>query len=124
MISRTYHRIMNRNRQLMYIALKGSPDNYQEAGRLPRHLRELLTRYFTAMMEKKKLATPNLEMSVFSFMAMSYGVFFSADDGKEALPDPMLQNFIKEIRIFARALTPSPFFAPYASKYLHCNSTT
>ncbi len=108
LISRTYHKIMNRNRKLLYIALKGSSrEIYQKAGRLPQHLRTLLTQYFTAMMEKKKLTTPNLEMTVFSFMAMNYGAFFSADDGKEPLPEQTLHDFIEEsVRLFARALTP------------------
>ncbi|MBB6690070.1 helix-turn-helix transcriptional regulator [Cohnella xylanilytica] len=108
LISRTYHKIMNRNRKLLYMALKGSSKEiYQKAGRLPQHLRTLLTRYFAVMMDKKKLSTPHLEMTVFSFMAMNYGAFFSADDGKEALPEQTLDEFIEEsVRLFARALTP------------------
>ncbi|WP_199613791.1 TetR/AcrR family transcriptional regulator [Paenibacillus alkalitolerans] len=111
LISRTYHKIMNRNRKLLYIAQKGSSslpqEIYQEAGRHPRHLRNLLTNYLTAMMEKNKVMTANPEMTAMSFMWMNYGAFYSGLNAKGASPDQPLDDFIEEsVRLFARALTP------------------
>ncbi|MBB6735318.1 TetR/AcrR family transcriptional regulator [Cohnella zeiphila] len=111
LISRTYHRIMNRNRKLFFIAHKGSsvlPDEvYQEAARHPRHLRDLLTGYFRTMAEQKKVVTPNPEMTAMSFMWMNYGSFMSGLKADETTPERMLNDFIEEsVRLFARALTP------------------
>lgn len=111
LISQTYHKIMNRNRKLLSIALKGSsklPEEvYQEMGRHPRLLKELLARYFSDMVEKKKALTPNPEMTALSFMWMNFGAFVSSLDAKEGAPEEKLQSFIEEsVRLFARALTP------------------
>ncbi|MBD0380487.1 TetR/AcrR family transcriptional regulator [Paenibacillus sedimenti] len=111
LISRIYHKIMNRNRKLLYISQKGSSslpqEIYQEAGRHPRHLRNLLTNYLTTMMEKNMVMTPNPEMTAMSFMWMNYGAFFSSLNATGASPDQSLHEFIEEsVRLFARALTP------------------
>ena len=112
MISRAYHKIMNRNRKLIFIAQKGSsnlPDEvYQEAGRHPQHLKNLLAKYLTAMAEQGKVVTSNPELQALSFMWMNYGAFISSNlNAKEAVPEDSLDEFIKEsVRLFARALTP------------------
>lgn len=111
MISRTYHKIMNRNRKLIFIALKGSsnlPEEvYQEAGRHPKHLKNLLTEYLITMAEQGKVMTSNPEMQALSFMWMNYGAFISNLHAKDASPEDSLEEFIEEsVRIFARALTP------------------
>ncbi|HEY8529065.1 MAG TPA: TetR/AcrR family transcriptional regulator [Paenibacillaceae bacterium] len=111
LISQTYHRIMNRNRKLLSIALKGSsklPEEvYEEMRRHPRILRDLLTRYLTDMVEKKKAVTPNPEMTALSFMWMNYGAFVSSLDTKFEPQEKKLPSFIEEsVRLFARALTP------------------
>jgi AcrR family transcriptional regulator len=110
MISRTYHKIMNRNRKLLLIAHKGSSnlpkEVYQEATRHPQHLKNLLTKYLIAMSEQGKVMTSNPELQALSFMWMNYGAFISSHLN-EAVPEDSLDEFIKEsVRIFARALTP------------------
>jgi TetR/AcrR family transcriptional regulator, mexJK operon transcriptional repressor len=111
MLSRTYHKIMSRNRKLISIALKGSsnlPDEVlQEAARNPKHLKNLLTKYLTAMSEQGKVMTSNPELQALSFMWMNYGAFISNLNAKEAISEDSLDEFIKEsVLLFARALTP------------------
>jgi len=111
LISRTYHRIMNRNRKLLSIALKGSgqlpQEVYREAGRHPQILRDLLTGYFADMAAKKKVYTPNPEMTALSFMWMNYGAFVSGLEAKRAAPEDKIEAFIEEsVRLFVKALTP------------------
>jgi TetR/AcrR family transcriptional repressor of mexJK operon len=111
MLSRTYHKIMSRNRKLISIALKGSsnlPDEVlQEAARNPKHLKHLLTKYLTAMSEQGKVMTSNPELQALSFMWMNYGAFISNLNAKEAISEDSLDEFIKEsVLLFARALTP------------------
>ena len=111
LISQTYHKIMNRNRKLLTIALKGSsrlPERvYKEMGRHPRLLRDLLTQYLSDMVERKKASTPNPEMAALSFMWMNFGAFVSSLDAKQAAPGETLQAFIEEsVRLFAKALAP------------------
>ncbi|QYR21313.1 TetR/AcrR family transcriptional regulator [Paenibacillus sp. sptzw28] len=110
-LSRTYHKIMNRNRKLISIAQKGSsnlPEEVlQEAGRHPKHLKNLLTEYLTAMSEQGKVATPKPEMTALSFMWMNNGAFMSSLNAKEFISEGSLDEFIEEsVRLFARALTP------------------
>ncbi len=111
LISRTYHKIMNRNRKLIFIAQKGSgtlPDEvYQEAGRHPQHLKNLLSQYLTDMAEKGKVITSKPELQALSFMWMNYGAFISRLNIKETVSENPLDEFIGEsVRLFARALTP------------------
>jgi TetR/AcrR family transcriptional repressor of mexJK operon len=111
MLSRTYHKIMGLNRKLISIALKGSsnlPDEVlQEAARNPKHLKNLLTKYLTAMSEQGKVMTSNPELQALSFMWMNYGAFISNLNAKEAISEDSLDEFIKEsVLLFARALTP------------------
>ncbi|MCR8630075.1 MULTISPECIES: TetR/AcrR family transcriptional regulator [Paenibacillus] len=111
MLSRTYHKIMSRNKKLISIALKGSsnlPDEVlQEASRNPKYLKSLLTKYLTTMSEQGKVVTSNPELNALSFMWMNYGAFISNLNAKEAVSDDSLDEFIEEsVRLFARALTP------------------
>lgn len=111
LIGRTYHRIMSRNRKLLFIANKGSsvlPEEvYQEAGRHPKHLKSLLVNYLKSMEEQGKVATSNAEMQALSFMWMNYGAFFTNFNASGVSAEEALEPFIQEsARIFARALTP------------------
>jgi TetR/AcrR family transcriptional regulator, mexJK operon transcriptional repressor len=111
-ISRAYHRIMNRNRRLIHIALKGGgnlPETIrEEARRHPGQLKQLLTRYLTVMAEQHKvLPSERHEQQALSFMWMNYGAFVTGLNAHEEQPEEALQAFIEEsVRIFARALTP------------------
>lgn len=111
MISRTYHKIMNRNKQIISIALKGSsnlPEEVlQEASRNPKLLKKLLTKYLTDLSEQGKVITSKPELQALSFMWMNYGAFVSNLNAKEAISEESLEAFIEEsVRLFARALTP------------------
>lgn len=110
-ISRTYHRLMHRNRKLLLIANRGSgtlPDDvYREAGRHPKVLRDLLTRYFADMAARNKVATPDPEMTALSFMWMNYGAFMSRLRAEEHPSKQTLERFIGEsVRLFVKALAP------------------
>ncbi|WEK53573.1 MAG: TetR/AcrR family transcriptional regulator [Candidatus Cohnella colombiensis] len=111
-ISRTYHKLMNRNKKLLLIAQKGSSnlpqEVYQEAGRHPQHLKKLLTSYLISMSEQDKVMTSNPELQAQAFMWMNYGAFVSKSlNAKEDFPEDWLEEFIEEsVRLFARALTP------------------
>ncbi|SFE13753.1 transcriptional regulator, TetR family [Paenibacillus catalpae] len=110
-VSRTYHNIMNRNRKLISIALKGSstlPDSVlQEASRNPKHLKNLLTDYLTTMSSKGKVVSSNPEIQALSFMWMNYGAFISRLNAKEAVSEDTLDVFIEEsVSVFTKALSP------------------
>ncbi|QMV41427.1 TetR/AcrR family transcriptional regulator [Cohnella cholangitidis] len=112
LISRTYHKLMKRNRKLFLIAHRGSgslpQEVYQEAGRHPQQLKKLLTNYLIAMSEQGKVLTSNAELQALSFMWMNHGAFISNHlNAKEPMPEDSLDEFIEEsARLFARALTP------------------
>ena len=110
LISRTYHRIMNRNRKLIQIAHKAGntlPDEvHRRALRHPQQLKQLLTEYFTAMADRGHIIRSRPELLALSFMWMNYGAFTSklSDDPDS---DVKLDDFIEEsVMLFARALTP------------------
>jgi AcrR family transcriptional regulator len=110
-LSRTYHNIMNRNRKLISISLKGSstlPDAVlQEASRNPKHLKNLLAEYLTAMSSQGKVVTSNPEIQALSFMWMNFGAFISSLHTKEAVSEETLNEFIEEsVRLFTKALSP------------------
>ncbi|QHW30966.1 TetR/AcrR family transcriptional regulator [Paenibacillus rhizovicinus] len=110
-ISRTYHAIMNRNRELISIALKGSstlPDSVlQEASRNPKSLKNLLVDYLTRMSSEDKAVSSNPEIQALSFMWMNYGAFISGLNTKEAVSENTLDEFIEEsVRLFTKALSP------------------
>ncbi len=110
-LSRTYHAIMNRNRKLISIALKGSstlPDSVlQEASRNPKQLKNLLVDYLTTMTAEGKAASSNPEIQALSFMWMNYGAFISTLNAKEAVSENTLDEFIEEsVNIFTKALSP------------------
>jgi TetR/AcrR family transcriptional repressor of mexJK operon len=111
LISRTYHKLMFRNRKLLSITHKGSssmPDEVlDEAARHPLHLKKLLTSYLTDMAAQNKVISSNFELQAQSFMWMNYGAFMSKMNEKVAVPEDALDEFIEEsVWIFARALTP------------------
>jgi TetR/AcrR family transcriptional repressor of mexJK operon len=111
-ISRTYHKIMNRNRKLILISQRGStnlPEEIQqESARHPQHLKKLLMKYLTDMSEQNKVLLSNPELQAQSFMWMNYGAFISKSmHAKEDVSESWLNEFIEEsTRLFARALTP------------------
>lgn len=110
-LSRTYHSIMNRNRKLISIAIKGSstlPDSVlQEASRNPKHLKNLLADYLTTMSSQGKVVSTNPEIQALSFMWMNYGAFISRLNAKEAASEDTLNEFIEEsVRLFTKALSP------------------
>ena len=110
-LSRTYHKIMDRNKKLISIALKGSstlPDSvHQEATRNPKHLRSLLADYLTQMSAQGKAVASNPELQAMSFMWMNYGAFITRLNAKEAVSDAELDAFIEEsVSIFVKALSP------------------
>jgi len=110
-ISRTYHRLMNRNRKLLMIAQRGSgslPEEvYREAGRHPKVLRDLLTRYLTDMAVRGRIATPDPEMTAIAFMWMNYGAFMSRLQAEDQTHEQTLERFIGEsVRLFVKALAP------------------
>jgi len=105
LISRTYQKIMNRNRKLIAIAQKGGstlPDGVQEeADRHPKQLKKLLTEYLIKMSQEQKVTITNPEIQALSFMWMHYGAFNSS------LSSNVLESFIEEsTRLFTKALTP------------------
>lgn len=111
LISRTYHKIMNRNSELISIALKGSstlPDSVlQEASNNPKQLKNLLTDYLTTMSSQGKVDSSNPEIQALSFMWMNYGAFISRLNAKEAVSEHTLDEFIEEsVRLFTKALSP------------------
>ncbi|MFM1652877.1 TetR/AcrR family transcriptional regulator [Brevibacillus sp. B_LB10_24] len=110
LLSRTYHQIMNRNRKLLSIVLKGGsslPDSViQEADRNPRHLKNLLVDYLTSMSAQGKITASHPEILAMSFMWMNYGAFISRLNANEAVSDVALDEFIEEsVRLFTKALT-------------------
>ncbi|ASS67570.1 MULTISPECIES: TetR/AcrR family transcriptional regulator [unclassified Paenibacillus] len=111
-LSRTYHSLMNRNRNLISIALKGShtlPDSVlQEASRNPKQLKNLLADYLTKMSSEGKAASSNPEIQALSFMWMNYGAFISTLNAKEAVSEAARDEFIEEsVHLFAKALSPN-----------------
>ncbi|SFB25808.1 transcriptional regulator, TetR family [Cohnella sp. OV330] len=110
-VSRTYHNIMNQNRKLISIALKGSstlPDSVLlEASRNPKHLQSLLADYLTKMSSEGKVISSNPDIQALSFMWMNYGAFISGLNAKEATSEDTLDEFIEEsVSIFTKALSP------------------
>lgn len=111
LISRTYHRIMNRNRKLLEIAQKEGnvlPKQVLERSHWhPQHLKKLLADYFSAMAEKGRIishARPDLV--AVSFMWMNYGAVFSRLK-ETAEPGISLDEFIEEsVSLFVRGLAP------------------
>lgn len=110
LISRTYHRMMNRNRKLLEIAHKGGSTLPEEvharALRHPQQLKHLLTDYFTAMAERGRVIQARPDLLALSFMWMNYGAFISKLSEK-ADSGVTLDDFIEEsVSVFVRGLTP------------------
>lgn len=110
LISRTYHRLMNRNRKLIMIAQKEGgnlPDDvHEKALRHPRRLKQLLTEYFAAQAERGRIVTSRPDLLALSFMWMNYGAFTSRL-GEQPGSDVTLDDFIAEsVALFVRGISP------------------
>jgi AcrR family transcriptional regulator len=110
LISRTYHRIMNRNRKLLEIAHKGGDtlpvEVHAKALRHPQQLKQLLTEYFTDMSERGLVIKSRPELLALSFMWMNYGAFISKLSENPG-PGVTLDDFVEEsVSLFVRGLTP------------------
>lgn len=110
LISRTYHRLMNRNRKLIAISHKeGSnlPEKvHDQALRHPQQLKQLLTDYFKMMMERGQVTEARPDLLALSFMWMNYGAFISKLGER---PDSgfQLDDFIEQsVAVFVRGITP------------------
>ncbi|GIO56184.1 TetR family transcriptional regulator [Paenibacillus cineris] len=110
MISRTYHKIMNRNRKLVMISMQvgdhlpGFRNNTQNH---PRQLHEILTNYFKHMSDQGKLFTKDPSLTAVSFMWMNLGAFLNTTHVVQTFTDIEIDAFIEEsVRLFTRALTP------------------
>lgn len=110
LISRTYHEIMNRNRKMIIISIKEEsnlPGFRERTKKSPLQLLEILTSYFSAMYEKRKLIRTNPEVQALSFMMMNFGAFMNDLESNANFPTVSLEEFIIEsVHIFTRALTP------------------
>src|SRR5690625_1720496 len=110
LISQTYHKIMNRNRKMIQIAIK-------EGGHLPgfrertksnaMKLLEFITNYFNIISEKCKLQYTEPEKQSFAFMMMHFGAFINDLNDEINFPTISLEDFIVEsVNIFTSAYTP------------------
>lgn len=110
LISRTYHAIMQRNRNMYKIAFKEAdqlPGFLERANQSPKQLKMLLTEYFGTMAEKGKLIHTNPELQAVLFMFLNFGAFVSSLYGDDSFPVLAKEEFIEEnVRLFVRALTP------------------
>ncbi|WP_332633782.1 TetR/AcrR family transcriptional regulator [Halalkalibacter flavus] len=110
LISRTYHKIMNRNRKMIMISIKeeGNLPGFRERTQIhPRQLLDILTNYFMAMYEKGKLIRTDPELQALSFMMLNFGAFMNNLDSNDNFPSVSLETFIMEsVQTFTRALTP------------------
>jgi AcrR family transcriptional regulator len=110
LISRTYHRIMNRNRKLLEIAHREGnslPENvHEQAIRHPQQLKQLLTDYFAAMAERGQIIRSRPDLLALSFMWMNYGAFISKLS-EQPNSGFSLDDFIEEsVSVFVRGVTP------------------
>jgi AcrR family transcriptional regulator len=111
LISRTYHQLMNRNRNLIRIVLKEGdnlPDRVHErAIRHPQRLLRLLADYLSGMAERGHiLPSVRPDLAALSFMWMNYGAFISKL-GETTGPDAAVDDFIEEsVSWFVRGISP------------------
>lgn len=113
LISRTYHTIMTRNRNMIMIAIKEGnsiPGVDARASRHPQKLKQLLSAYFTEMMQRGKVRRDvNPDIQALSFMWMNYGAFVTGLTAGGAPMGVSMEEFIEEsVRTFVRGLTPPP----------------
>lgn len=111
LISRTYHRLMNRNAkliQLMRRSAESLPAEVRDrAHRHPLVLKRLLTDYFATMAERGKLVRSNPSLQAMAFISLNYGSAVSRMNRDDDLVEEPLDEFIEEsVAIFARGLTP------------------
>jgi len=109
LISKTYHKIMNRNRKMIQIAIKEGghlPGFREKTQKHARQLLEFLTNYFKVMSDKGKLQLTNPEKQAFAFMMMHFGAFINDLDDDINFPSISLEDFITEgVHIFTSAYT-------------------
>ncbi|UPO90167.1 TetR/AcrR family transcriptional regulator [Niallia sp. Man26] len=110
LISRTYHKIMNKNRKMIMISIKEEenlPGFRERKNKPPLQLFEILSDYFSVMIEKGKIVKTNPDVQAFSFMAMNYGAFLNNLETEINFPSVSLENFITvSVQTVTRALTP------------------
>lgn len=109
LISRMYHEVMNRNRQLFLVVLKNDElsDLRSDANRHPRKLLKLLTDYFVEMRQRNKVIAMDAEAQAAAFMWMNYGAFMSSLFSESPFdPDATARYLTTGIELFARGLTP------------------
>lgn len=110
LITKTYHNIMNRNRQMILISLKEDaqlPGFRERTQKHPQQLLEFLTDYFTEMAFKGAIVSEQPELHAFSFMMMQFGAFMNDLDSRTNYSSISLEPFIEEsVKVFARALKP------------------
>src|SRR5690606_26352474 len=111
LISRTYHQLMNRNRNMIRIGLKEGdnlPDRVHErAIRHPQRLLRLLADNLYGMAERGQiLPSVRPDLAALSFMWMNYGAF-SSKLGETTGPDAAVDDFIEEsVSWFVRGISP------------------
>ncbi|MBB3109604.1 AcrR family transcriptional regulator [Paenibacillus phyllosphaerae] len=110
LISGMYHDIMNRNRKLFLIVLG---DNEltgirEKAQKHPQALFELLTNYFSQMLEQNKLIAKDPQAQAMTFMWMNYGAFISQlyGGGAAMTEETAARIMASSIELFVRGLTP------------------
>lgn len=109
LISRTFHEIMNRKRKMIIISFKEEgnlPGFSDRANKYPQQLMNVLTDYFTVMMEKGKIIQTNPELQAMSFMSMHFGAFMISEKNKHFLSGSLEAFITQSVQTFTRALTP------------------
>ena len=109
-ICKSYHEIMNRDRNLVLISLKEQallPDFKKRMHQHPLQLLDVLTNYFIEMGERGKMIRTNPRLQAFTFMMAHFGAFINDLDSRRNYPDITLEPFLQEsVKLFTRALTP------------------
>lgn len=107
-ISRLYHDIMNRNRQLFLIVLKDDEltDIRERAQQHPRKLLELLTGYLAAMRERGAVVDMDVQAQTIAFMWMNYGAFMAGLFGASPIANQSAEAVLAGgVESFVRAWT-------------------
>lgn len=111
LFSQAYHRIMNRNRKLIQIAMKedgNMPELRERAHKHPQQLKQLLTDYFNEMIKHGKAAAVNPETTAVSFMLLNFGMFqHHVDEKRTRFSGVTIGDLIQDsVNLFVRALSP------------------
>lgn len=110
LISRNYHRIMNRNRKMLRLLMKigeNVPGLHQYSHRHPQALKEFLTNYFQEMKNRKKIVPLDAENIAITFLYMNFGLAHGKMNEDLAFADERFEKLIEDsIVLFTRGLTP------------------